>query len=101
MKIFLQSVRPLAADLLRGHTDTIVLACTHFRLVEPELSAALPLAYVDGAGGIARRIEYLTLGQDWPDAPEAGRAVFTALSDKERALAPALAGFGLAELAEL
>ena len=81
--------------------DTIVLACTHFRLVEPELSAALPLAYVDGAGGIARRIEYLTLGQDWPDAPEAGRAVFTALSDKERALAPALAGFGLAELAEL
>lgn len=81
--------------------DTVVLACTHFRLVEPELSAALPLAYVDGAEGIARRIEYLTLGQAWPDTPEPGRAVFTALSEKERALAPALAGFGLTELAEL
>lgn len=95
--------------ILRGLTDqadgerldTVVLACTHFRLVEPELRAALPIAYVDGAEGIARRIEYLTLDQGWPDAPAPGIAVFTALSDKERALAPSLAAFGLQALAEL
>ena len=81
--------------------DTVVLACTHFRLVEPELSAAMPLTYVDGAEGIARRIEYLTLGQDWPDPVAPGIAVFTVLSEKERALAPSLAQFGLTEITEL
>jgi glutamate racemase len=81
--------------------DTVVLACTHFRLVEAELSAAMALTYIDGAEGIARRIEYLTLDQDWPDTPAPGRAVFTALGDKERALAFALARFGLTEITGL
>jgi glutamate racemase len=81
--------------------DTVVLACTHFRLVEPELSAAKPLTYVDGADGIARRVAHLTEGQSWPNTPGPGRAVFTRLDAKAEALRPALSRFGLSELTEL
>jgi glutamate racemase len=79
----------------------VVLACTHFRLVEPELAAARPLAYVDGADGIARRVAHLTRDQAWPEAPAPGRAVFTRLDAKAEALRPALARFGLTEVTEL
>ena len=80
--------------------DTVVLACTHFRLVEPELAAAAPrpIAFVDGAEGIARRIAHLTDGQDWPEVPGEGIAVFTRLDEDARALAPAFGGFGLSRL---
>lgn len=93
-------------DELRGkpggeRMDMVVLACTHFRLVEPELRAAADLTYVDGADGIARRIAHLTAGQDWPAAPGPGIAVFTRLDEAARALAPALAGFGLTRLDQL
>jgi glutamate racemase len=81
--------------------DTVVLACTHFRLVEPELSRARPLSYVDGADGIARRIAYLTEGQHWPDAPAVGSAVFTRLDGAAEALRPALARFGLRRVEQL
>jgi glutamate racemase len=81
--------------------DTVVLACTHFRLVEPELRAARAIAYVDGAHGIARRIAHLTQGQAWPDAPAPGLAVFTRKDGHVDALRPALARFGLTEIATL
>lgn len=75
--------------------DTVVLACTHFRLVEPELSAARSLAYIDGAEGIARRIAHLTEGQEWPSERPAGTAVFTRLDEQVDKLRPALNGYGL------
>jgi len=83
--------------------DTIVLACTHFPLVEADLAAAAPrpISFVDGGAGIARRAAFLTEGQRWPSAPSDGVAVFTRLDDRERRLAPALASFGLASLVEL
>lgn len=84
-----------------GRIDTVVLACTHFRLVEPELSAVCPLAFVDGAEGIARRIAHLTEGEDWPADPGSGTAVFTRLDERVEALRPALARFGLEQLAQL
>jgi glutamate racemase len=45
--------------------DTVVLACTHFPLLEPELAKAFSpgVSFVDGAAGIARRIAHLTAGQ--------------------------------------
>lgn len=97
------------ARILRGLTDqpggnridTVVLACTHFRLVDAELQAAMPLNYVDGAEGIARRIEHLTQGTTWPEALATGTAVFTARNDKVDALRPALAGFGLGRIDQL
>lgn len=83
--------------------DVIVNACTHFPLLEAELAAAAPhpVRFVDGGPGIARRIAYLTEGQQWPEHAPPGRAVFTALTDRMRALAPALAGYGLASVEQL
>ena len=79
-----------------------MLACTHFPLLAEELAAALPgVAFVDGGPGIARRVAHLTQGQDWPEAPPAGAAVFTALGPAERALTPALAAHGLARMEQL
>lgn len=90
--------------------DVIVNACTHFPLVEAQLHAAVQRArisgvagaeigFVDGSGGIARRVAHLTQGQDWPDvAPDvalSGRAVFTRLGEAEKKLAPALLDYDL------
>ncbi|GAA0737331.1 glutamate racemase [Sphingomonas japonica] len=76
--------------------DVVVNACTHFPLVAHRLAtvAPQPLRFVDGGEGIARRIAYLTQGQDWGDAA-AGRAVFTCDDGRIAALAPALARRGL------
>ncbi|MBA3879841.1 MAG: glutamate racemase [Sphingobium sp.] len=81
--------------------DTVVLACTHFPLVEAELKGAAPrpLAFVDGSAGIARRIAHLTHGQAWPDVAAEGIAVFTGGGDPS--LAPALAAHGLTRIDSL
>lgn len=83
--------------------DVVVNACTHFPLVEAELAAAAPhpVTFVDGGPGIARRVAHLTEGQDWPDTPPPGLAVFTRLDDAARTLAPALAAYGLERLEAL
>lgn len=101
----------IARDALAGLTDqpggermdVVVLACTHFPLVQDELAAAAsrPLAFVHGGEGIARRIAFLTQGQAWPDAPSPGIAVFTRVDDRVRALAPALADYGLGRIEQL
>jgi glutamate racemase len=59
--------------------DTIVLACTHFPMVEDELAAASPrtIAFVDGKEGIARRTAFLTRERDWGDAEPEHLALFT------------------------
>ncbi|MHA3792237.1 glutamate racemase [Sphingomonas sp. YL-JM2C] len=82
--------------------DMVVLACTHFPLVEAELAAAAPrpLRFVDGGPGIARRVAHLTEGQDWPAAPK-GEAVFTAPLDVGDALRAGLAERGLATISIL
>jgi len=77
--------------------DTVVLACTHFPLLEDELRAAFPdVAYVDGGPGIARRIAWLTREQPWPAEPQPGLAVFTA--PPRDPLLGALASYGLGEI---
>ena len=83
--------------------DVVVNACTHFPLVADALAAAAPrpVTFVDGGPGIARRIAYLTDGQQWPDAPGEGVAVFTRLDDAARALAPALSPYGLSRITPL
>ncbi|MET0249229.1 MAG: glutamate racemase [Sphingobium sp.] len=77
--------------------DVVVLACTHFPLVEAELAAAAPrpLAFVHGGPGIARRVVHLTQGQPWPEKPAPGRAIFTRLDGRTQALQPALSEHGL------
>ena len=77
--------------------DTVVLACTHFPLVADRLAAIAPrpLAFVDGADGIARRVAHLTSGQDWPADPVEGLALFTAPVDMSEDLHNSLAVRGL------
>ena len=83
--------------------DTIVLACTHFPLVEEELAAAAPrpLAFVDGKEGIARRTAHLLRGRAWSEAAPEGVAVFTRRDSSWQAYAPALAGYGLTRVGSL
>lgn len=83
--------------------DVVVLACTHFPLVQAELAAAAPrpLAFVHGGEGIARRIQYLTQGQDWPETAPAGIAVFTRLDERVDPLRAALAGYGIGQVEPL
>lgn len=58
--------------------DTIVLACTHFPLLEEELRVAFPnVEFVHGGDGIARRIAYLTREQQWPAEASPGLMLFT------------------------
>lgn len=83
--------------------DTIVLACTHFPLVEEELARAAPrpLVFVDGKEGIARRTASLLAGRAWPDSPGAGRALFTKRDESWRPYATGLARYGLGEIGTL
>ena len=93
-----------AAEALReqpygSRIDTVVLACTHFPLIQDELAQAFgpDVSFVHGAQGIARRIAHLTQGQDFARSrPD------TALLTKDGAnleeLAAAFSGFGLDQI---
>ena len=76
--------------------DTVVLACTHFPLVEAELAEAFgpQVRFVHGGAGIARRITHLTRGQPFARS-RPDRAVFTADEPSLASLHPALAARGL------
>jgi glutamate racemase len=83
--------------------DTIVLACTHFPLVEDELAAASPrlVRFVDGKEGIARRTAWLTRHLTWPDEAPEGVALFTGRNTDVEAYRPGLARYGLTRLERL
>jgi glutamate racemase len=95
-----EAVAPLAAV---SDLDTVVLACTHFPLLADELRAAFGtrVSFTDGGLGIARRIAYLTQGQEWAVDPAPGVAVFTRVDDSVLALAPALTARGFAAIEPL
>jgi glutamate racemase len=80
--------------------DIVVLACTHFPLVEAELAAAAPrpLRFVHGADGIARRCAHLLQGVVWDRPRPPGRAIFTGGTEGLAPLVPALHGFGLTSI---
>ena len=80
--------------------DTIVLACTHFPLVEEELAAAAPrpIAFVDGNEGIARRTAWLTRDHRWPAEPGEGTAIFTRRSPGIEAYRKGLISYGLGRI---
>ncbi|MEA3043669.1 MAG: glutamate racemase [Sphingomonadales bacterium] len=81
--------------------DTIVLACTHFPLLQTELAAAAPrpLAFVDGNQGIARRTAFLARDLAWPAGPGEGIAVFTGGGGE--AYRAGLAPYGLTRIEKL
>ncbi|MFL6845523.1 MAG: glutamate racemase, partial [Allosphingosinicella sp.] len=80
--------------------DTVVLACTHFPLLEDELRTAFPhITYVDGGKGIARRIAFLTREQPWPSAPSDGLMLLT--GPARTPSLEMLARFGIGEIKTL
>jgi len=82
--------QPGAAEM-----DVVVLACTHFPLLREELQSAAPgIAFIDGAEGIARRIAYLTEGQDWPASALPMRFVSTGPASVAEPAYPALREWG-------
>ena len=83
--------------------DTVVLACTHFPLVEAELAAASPrtLRFVDGKEGIARRVAFLTRGRNWSDGEPRRLALFTGRDADVEAYRPGFARYGFRDVATL
>ncbi len=94
--VFARAAHGLRAQPGGEQIDTVVLACTHFPLLLPELTAAFGpgVRFVDGADGIARRIAFLTHGQAFART-SADFALFTRDDPANAALAPALAARGL------
>jgi len=90
-----------AAEALRAQSegeriDTVVLACTHFPLVEAELAEAFgpDVRFVHGAQGIARQVARLTAGQEYSrQGPDL--ALFTGQGELPGAYAEKLAHYGL------
>jgi glutamate racemase len=84
-------------------TDTVVLACTHYPLILDRLQrlAPWPVAWIDPAPAIARRVASLLAGTAPSDT--AGRAVacFTALTADGDSLAALLDRFEIAAPREL
>lgn len=80
--------------------DVVVLACTHFPLLEDALNAAAPrpLRFVHGGDGIARRVAFLTQGQDWPAEAPRNVMVFTSRHEVSPAFAEGIGAFGLHEV---
>ncbi|WP_374411630.1 glutamate racemase [Novosphingobium colocasiae] len=92
-----------AAEALRSmpdgdRIDTVVLACTHFPLLEPELAQAFgpDVRFVHGAAGIARQIARLTAGQEYARQSD-DLALFTGSGNAPDAYAKALRRYGFAK----
>lgn len=99
--VFARAAASLRAMPEGERIDTVVLACTHFPLLEAELAEAFGpgVRFVDGSDGIARRIAYLTQGQHWTrrGGSDGGDfALFTRDDPMGEALMPTLVHYGLA-----
>lgn len=113
----------LAEQKLRGHTitsaqlapilkpfenqtlDTLILACTHFPLLEDEIQTHLGkgVTLVDSADAIARRVSYLITKMPKTAASADGlkrenRSIFTAKTDETEALKNALRTYTLGNI---
>jgi glutamate racemase len=96
-----------AVDGLRGQWGgeriaTVVHACTHFPLLGDELAAAFgpDVRFVHGAEGIARRVAYLTQGQEFRRTGLDFALITGDLADAEQ-LAEVLQSYGLERILRL
>jgi glutamate racemase len=82
--------------------DTVVLACTHFPLVQDDLAHAFgpDITFIDGSAGIARRIAALTEGQDFQRKGN-DFALFTGDLSRIKPLIPALQTYGIVDYQKL
>ncbi|MBH5322849.1 glutamate racemase [Aurantiacibacter sediminis] len=97
--IFERAIAGMKATTDGVEIDTVVLACTHFPLVQAELAAQMKVGvqFIDGAEGIAKRIASLTQGQTF-ERSDADKAVVTGAVDD--ALPAALAPYGIGSVTQ-
>jgi glutamate racemase len=90
-------IAPCFVDEAGRRTDMIALACTHYTLLQAWLTrlAPWPVAWVDPAPAIARRVVDLTGKPSEASGPPV-HAIFTSGHAPSPALAKALADFGIA-----
>jgi glutamate racemase len=88
---------PCFVDVVGRRTDTIVLACTHFPLLLDQLArlAPWPVAWIDPAAAIARRVAALVGPPSGDASTGAARAVLTSGAVPSGPLAAAFARFGI------
>lgn len=77
--------------------DVMILACTHFPLLQGELQKSIirEIEFIDGSAGIARRIADLLSDVIWPDTAEKGVFVTTGPLDDIKPYHRTLQNFGL------
>ena len=90
-------IAPCFVDEAGRRTDMIALACTHYPLLQAWLTrlAPWPVAWIDPAPAIARRVVDLTGKPSEASGPPV-HAIFTSGRAPSPALAKALAQFGIA-----
>ncbi|WP_338245367.1 glutamate racemase [Aurantiacibacter hainanensis] len=100
--IFKRAVEGLQQQEGGEEIDTVVLACTHFPLVQDELAAAFgnKVQFIDGAQGIARRIVYLTQGQSF-DRRDGNFAIVTGDEQDNADLLGGLEAYGIGRILRL
>jgi glutamate racemase len=92
-----------------NRTDVVVLGCTHYPLLLAEIAAAAPwpVAFIDPAAAIARRVVSLMGERNGAAGASGGAAADTALFTARRGTAPdqlagyRAMGFGHAQVVEL
>ncbi|WP_246207205.1 glutamate racemase [Methylocystis heyeri] len=97
-----QEIAPCFQEKKGARTDAVVLACTHYPLLADsfERLAPWPVAWVDPAPAIARRVDDMLRqslgdGEPRPGEPLSRRACFTSNETPTPELASALARYGL------
>jgi glutamate racemase len=92
-----QEITPCFVDADGRRTDTIVLACTHYPLLLGRLEqlAPWPVAFIDPAPAIARRVTDLSGPKASGDTPAPARIIFTSGRPPSATLEAALARFGM------
>ncbi len=102
-KVYAAAIAGLTSQPGGEAMDVVILGCTHFPLVQDELSAAAGdnMGFVDGAAGIARRISFLTKNQHWPEEKSSGIFVSTGDLNDLEAYRPSLKQMGFTNLLQL
>lgn len=101
-------LRPMIQPFVQANPppDVVVLACTHFPLLQAQLTQALPptVRLIDSGAAIAQRVHTLLLQHGWsipttpPSSPQL--AIFTQITAAVHQLTPVLQQFGFAAIAE-
>ncbi len=101
--VFTNAIAGLTTQNHGDEMDVIILGCTHFPLLQDELSLAAgpKMKFVDGAAGIARRILHLTQGQEWPSEIQPLTFATTGARDVIEPYKAALREYGFTKFANL